>query len=148
MIKILYEHYDIVFFPLCNLFVVCTISFYTQIFSVLFTVVYFVPICNFDKPISATQCFIETNDMVIDPLPEYFNDNISPCDSNARLTCNSFTSDQSFKSNLTGRIYKTQTYEQLTCGSLNVVYTIHYIRCGLMYVSETGRSLRSRINGH
>ena len=49
----------------------------------------FVPICNFDKSISATQCFVETNDIVIDPLPEYFNDNISPCDSNACLTCNS-----------------------------------------------------------
>ena len=38
----------------------------------------FVPICNFDKPISATQCFVETNDIVIDLIPEYFNDNISP----------------------------------------------------------------------
>ena len=103
---------------------------------------------NFDKPISATQCFVKTNDIVIDPIPEYFNDNISPCDSNACLTCNSFINDQSFKSNLTGRIYKTQTYEQLTCGSSNVVYAIHCIRCGLMYVGETGRSLRSRINGH
>ena len=76
----------------------------------------FIPICNFDKPISATQCFVETNDTVIDPIPEHFNDNISPCDSNACLTCNSLISDRSFKSNLTGRIYKTQTYEQLTCG--------------------------------
>ena len=108
----------------------------------------FVPICNFNKPISVTQCFVETNDIVIDPIPEYFNDNISPCDSNACLTCNSFISNQSFKSNLTGRIYKTQTYEQLTCGSSNVVYAIHCVRCGLMYVGETGRSLRSRINGH
>ena len=104
----------------------------------------FVPICNFDEPISATQCFVETNDIVIGPIPEYFNDNISPCDSNACLTCNSFINDQSFESNLTGRIYKTQTYEQLTCGSSNAVYAIHCIRCGLMYV----RSLQSRINGH
>ena len=108
----------------------------------------FVPICNFVKSISATQCFVETNDIAIDPIPEYFYDNISPCDSNACLTCNSFRSDQSFKSNLTGRIYKTQTCEQLTCGSSNVVYGIHCIRCGLMYVGETGRSLQSRINGH
>ena len=64
------------------------------------------------------------------------------------LLVNSFIGDQSFKSNLTGRIYKTQTYEQFTCGSSNVVYAIHCIRCGLMYVGETGRSLRSRINGH
>ena len=85
-----------------------------------------VPIRNFDKPISATQCFVESNDIVIDPIPEYFSNNISPCDSNACLTSNSFISDQSFKSNLTGRIYKTQTYEQLTCGSSNVVYAIHW----------------------
>ena len=52
------------------------------------------------------------------------------------------------ESNLTGRIYKTQTYEQCTCGSSNVVYAIHCIRCGLMYVGETGRSLPLRINGH
>ena len=44
--------------------------------------------------------------------------------------------------------YKTQTYEQLTCGSSNVVYAIYCVRCGLMYVGEIGRSLRSRINGH
>ena len=85
---------------------------------------------------------------MIDPFLEYFNDNISPCDSNDCLTCNSFISDQSFKNNLAGIIYKTQTYEQLICGSSNVVYAIHGIRCGLMYVGETGRSLRSRINGH
>ena len=30
----------------------------------------------------------------------------------------------------------------------HVVYAIHCIRCGLMYVGETGRSLQSRINGH
>ena len=81
----------------------------------------FVQICHFDKPIFAAQCFVETNDIVIDPIPKYFSDNISPCDSNACLTSNSFMSDQLFKSNLTGRIYKTQTYEQLTCGSLNVI---------------------------
>ena len=31
----------------------------------------FVPICNFDKPISATQCFVETNDNVIDPTGKH-----------------------------------------------------------------------------
>ena len=108
----------------------------------------FVPISKYTKPISATQCFVETNGIVIDPISEHFNDNISPCNSKACLTCSSFVSDHSFKSNLTGRIYKTQTYEQVTCGSSNVVYGIHCIRCGVMYVGETGRSLLSRINGH
>ena len=85
----------------------------------------FVPICNFDKPISATQCFAETNDIVIDPIPEYFNDDISPCDNNACLTCNSFISDQSFKSNLTGRITKLKPVSNLPVDprTLSTLYT-------------------------
>ena len=30
----------------------------------------FVPLFNFNKPIFATQCFVESNDIVIDPIPE------------------------------------------------------------------------------
>ena len=45
----------------------------------------FVPISNYNRPVSTTQCFVETNDIVIDPIPEYFNDDISPCDSKACL---------------------------------------------------------------
>ena len=57
---------------------------------------------------------METNDIVIDPIPEYFNDsNISPCGTNASLTCNSFITDQSFKSNLTARIYKLKPMSNL-----------------------------------
>ena len=32
--------------------------------------------------------------------------------------------------------------------STNVIYGIHCVQCGLVYVGETGRSLRSRMNGH
>ena len=53
--------------------------------------------------------------------------------------------DQSFKSNLTGREYKTISYDRLSCGSTNVIYGIHCVHCGLVYVGETGRSLRSRM---
>ena len=63
-------------------------------------------------------------------------------------TCNQFISDQSFKSNLTGKEYKTTTYDKLSCGSSNIIYGIHCIHCGLVYVGETERSLRSRMNGH
>ena len=59
-----------------------------------------------------------------------------------------FINDQSFKSNLTGREYKTISYDRLSCGSTNVIYGIHCVHCGLVYVAETGRSLRSRMNGH
>ena len=55
---------------------------------------------------------------------------------------------QSFKSNLTGKEYKTISYDRLSCGSTNVIYGIHCVHCGLVYVGETGRSLRSRMNGH
>ena len=53
-----------------------------------------------------------------------------------------------FKSNLTGREYKTFSYDRLSCGTTNVIYGIHCVHCGLVYVGETGRSLRSRMNGH
>ena len=39
-------------------------------------------------------------------------------------------------------------YDRLSCGSTNVIYGIHCVHCGLVYVGETGRSLRSRMNGH
>ena len=59
-----------------------------------------------------------------------------------------FINDQSFKSNLTGKEYKAISYDRLSCVSTNVIYGIHFVHCGLVYVGETGRSLRSRINGH
>ena len=40
------------------------------------------------------------------------------------------------------------SYDRLSCGSTNVIYGIHCVHCGLVYVGETGRSLRSRMNGH
>ena len=49
---------------------------------------------------------------------------------------------------MTGKEYKTISYDRLSCGSTNVIYGIHCVYCGLVYVGETGRSLRSRMNGH
>ena len=49
---------------------------------------------------------------------------------------------------MTGREYKTISYDRLSCGSTKVIYGIHCVHCGLVYVGETGRSLRSRMNGH
>ena len=74
-----------------------------------------------------------------------FSVNISPC---SKKTCNQFISDQSFKNNLTGKEYEKTTYDKLSCGSLNIIYGIHCIHCGLVCVGETGKSLRSRMNGH
>ena len=53
-----------------------------------------------------------------------------------------------FRSNLTGKEYMTLTYDRLSYFSANVIYGIHCVHCGLVYVGETGRSLRSRMNGH
>ena len=48
---------------------------------------------------------------------------------------------------MTGKEYKTISYDRLSCGSANVTYGIHCVHCGLVYVGEPGRSLRSRMNG-
>ena len=84
----------------------------------------------------------------MNPLDNYLNNDITPCGKETCLTSNIFIKDQSFTSNLTGKKYNTITYENLLSGSTNVVYGIHCVHCGLVYVGETERSLRSRINGH
>ena len=59
-----------------------------------------------------------------------------------------FFNDQSFISNLAGKEYKAINYDRLSCGSTNVIYRIHCVHCGLVYVGEIGRSLGSRMNAH
>ena len=108
----------------------------------------FIPVSNVWKPVASKQCFVKTTDIIITPLSEYLNNDISPCGKKSCQTCNQFISNQSFKTNLTGKEYKTTTYDKLSCGSSNIIYGIHCIHCGLVCVGETGRSLRSRMNGH
>ena len=84
----------------------------------------------------------------IHPLTEYLSNDINQCGTTSCHTCNIFINDQSFKSNLTGKECKTISYDRLSCGSTDVIYGIHCVHCGLVYVGETGRSLRSRMNGH
>ena len=108
----------------------------------------FIPASNVRKPVASKQCFVKTTDIIITPLSEYLNNDISPCGKKSCQTCNQFISNQSFKSNLTGKEYKTATYDKLSCGSSNIIYGIHCIHCGLVYIGETGSSLRSRMNGH
>ena len=81
-------------------------------------------------------------------MTEYLSNDINQCGATSCHTCNIFINDQSFESNLTGREYKTISYDRLSCGSTNVIYGIHCVHCGLVYVGETGRSLRSRMNRH
>ena len=108
----------------------------------------FIPISNSEKPVAGNKCYVQTKDIILHPLTEYLSNDINQCGAASCHTCNIFINDQSFKSNLTGREYKTISYDRLSCGSTNVIYGIHCVHCGLVYVGETGRSLRSRMNGH
>ena len=100
------------------------------------------------KPVVGNKSYIQTKDIIIYPLTKYLSEDINQCGATACHTCNIFINDQYFKSNLTGKEYKTISYDRLSCGSTNVIYGIHCAQCGLVYVGETGRSLRSRMNGH
>ena len=97
----------------------------------------FIPVLNVRKPVASKKCFVKTTDIVINPLSEYLSNDISPCGKTSCQTCN-----------LTGKEYRTTTYDKLSCGSSDIIYGIHCIHCGLVYVGQTGRSLRSRMNGH
>ena len=78
---------------------------------------------------------------LISKSPKQYPEKYFPCGKNSCETCNQIISDQSFKSNLTGKKYKTTTYDDLSCCSSNIIYEIHCLHCGLVYVGETGRSL-------
>ena len=104
-----------------------------------------IPISNVKKSVISKKCLARTTDIVIS---EYLNNGISLCGKESCHRCNQFISDQSFKSNLTGTEYKTTTYDKLSCGSSNIICRIHCIHCGPVYVCETVRSLRPRMNGH
>ena len=89
------------------------------------------------------SCF--GGNIIIHPLTEYLSNDINQCGATSCHTWNIFIYDQYFKSNLTGREYKTISSDQLSCGSTNVLYGIHCAHCGLVYVGETGRSLTSMV---
>ena len=80
-------------------------------------------------------------------LTEYLSNKISQCGIISYHTCNIFIGNPS-KVALTGKEYKTISYDRLSCCSTNVIYGIHCVHCGLVYAGETGRSLRLRMNGH
>ena len=108
----------------------------------------FIPVRGNHEPVSSNKCYVETSDIIINPNEDPLNADINSCKTPSCHTCSIFINDQEFKSNLTGKKYKTVTYDRLSCGSTNVIYGIHCRHCGLVYVGETGRTLRSRMNGH
>ena len=137
------------------MFLILITTKYVQIDGLFFDSIYyrtsdntFIPISNSEKPVAGNKCYVQTKDIIIHPLTEYLSNDINQCGATSCHTCNIFVNNQSFKSNLTGKEYKTISYDRLSCGSTNVIYGIHCVHCGLVYVGETGRSLRSRMNGH
>ena len=93
-----------------------------------------IPVSNSEKSVAGNNCFVQTKDIIIHPLTEYLSKDINQCGATSCHTCNIFINDQSFKSNLTSKEYKTISYDRLSCGSTIVIYGIH---CGLVYVGET-----------
>ena len=91
---------------------------------------------NVRKPVASKKCFVKTTDIVINPLSEYLNDDISPCCKKSCQTCDQFINDQSFKRDLTGKEYKATTYDKFSRGSSDIIYGIRCIHCGLVYVGE------------
>ena len=108
----------------------------------------FIPISDSEKPVAGNKCYVQSKYIIIHPLTKYLSNDINQCGTTSCHTRNIFINDQSFKSNLTGKECKTISYDRLSCSSTNVIYGIHYVHCGLVYVGESRRSLRSRMNGH
>ena len=99
----------------------------------------FIPISNSEKPVAGNKCYVQTKDIIIHPLTEYLSYDINQCGATSCHTCNIFINDQSFKSNLTGKEYKTISYDRLSRGSTNVIYEyIAFIVVLLMQVKLEG----------
>ena len=56
--------------------------------------------------------------------------------------------DTNFKSSLTNKNYRINSYENLNCKSSNIIYGIECDLCGLIYIGETMGQLNKRICGH
>ena len=82
----------------------------------------FIPVSSSEKPVAGNKCYVQTKDIIIHPLTEYLSNDINQCGATSCHTCNIFVNNQSFKSNLTGKEYKTISYDRLSCGSTNVIY--------------------------
>ena len=68
---------------------------------------------NGEKPAAGNKCLVQTKYIISHPLTEYVSRDIYQCGTTSCHTCNIFINDQSFKSNLTGKEYKTISYDRL-----------------------------------
>ena len=74
--------------------------------------------------------------------------NITKCSQKNCKLCSILITDTEFKSNLTNKTYRTQSFDNLNCKSSNIIYGIECNLCGLIYVGETMDALNKRISGH
>ena len=74
----------------------------------------FIPISSSEKPVAGNKCYVQTENIIMHPLTEYLSNNINQCGVTSCHTCNIFINDQLFKSNLTGKEYKTISYDRLS----------------------------------
>ena len=93
----------------------------------------FIPISNSERPVAGNKCYAQAKDVIIHHLTEYLSNDINQCGETSCRTYSIFVNDQSFRSNLTGKEYKTIRYDRLSCGSTNVIHGLHCVRCGLVY---------------
>ena len=62
--------------------------------------------------LSDRTCLLQPK-IIIYPFTEYLSNDSKQCDETSYRTCNIFVNDQSFKNNLTGKEYKTISYDRL-----------------------------------
>lgn len=73
---------------------------------------------------------------------------ISKCGTRNCKTCSILITDSTFTSNLTNRSFNTNSFDNLSCSSSNLIYGIECSLCGIVYVGETKGQLNKRISGH
>ena len=84
-------------------------------------------ISDSEKSGTGNKCYVQTKDIVIHLFTEYLSNDMKQCGDKSCHTCNIFVGDQTLKSNLTGKEYKTISYDRLSRGSTNVIYEIHCV---------------------
>ena len=92
---------------------------------------------NVDRIIQLKPCQVNVVVILKDHTYDPTDCKVSKCGTKNCKTCNILITDNSFSSNFTKHSFSTQSFENLSCRSYNLVYTIECTRCGLIYVGVT-----------
>ena len=106
----------------------------------------FVPVCDNDTALSkptfvgrsAVDDCSQTNSM--------HSCTVNKCCSGHCKTCRHICQTNLFKSNVTNKIYSVISH--MDGGTDNIIYLVSCKKCGVQYVSETGQTLKKRLNNH